>query len=277
MSPISPPSTQNEALSRSRVAVDSALTLSATDILLLRLQIAVGWIFYVPLALIIQFVMRFVYRVRIENKADLHRQFREYASRNVPIVICPNHLTMVDSVIIIYALASIPYYFRNYRLVSWNIPAMEHTKANLIFRVVTYLGKCLLIDRAGDQQHIDLILAKLRYLVSHGHLATVFPEGTRSRTGRIDAERVTYGIGKIVRDIPHCHTLCMYVRGRGQETYSNFPARGESFSIRMELIEPRSDASGLRQIRDISQQVIKKLVSMEEQYFAEHQRPLAGK
>ncbi|MBX7143400.1 MAG: 1-acyl-sn-glycerol-3-phosphate acyltransferase [Oligoflexia bacterium] len=258
------------------MAAESAPPLSPRHAFSVCLQTLAGWLVYVPLALAIQLVMRFVYRVRIENKAELHRQFREYAERGVPIIICPNHLTMVDSVIIIYALASVPYYFLHYRLVSWNIPAMEHTKANLVFRIVTYLGKCLLIDRGGDQEHIDLILAKLRHVVQHGHLATIFPEGTRSRTGRIDPERVTYGIGKLVRDIPHCHVLCMYVRGRGQETYSNFPARGESFSVRMELFEPRSDASGLRQIRDISQQVMNRLVRMEEQYFAERNAALAG-
>jgi hypothetical protein len=60
----------------------------------------------------------------------------------------------------------------------------------------------------------------------------------------------------------------VYLRGDRQHTWSTVPARGDSFYIDFEIVEPQSDHSGMRRSRDFSQQIIDRLVGMEEKYFA---------
>ena len=96
----------------------------------------------------------------------------------------------------------------------------------------------------------------------------VFPEGTRSRTGRINIEAATYGIGKILRKVPGCAVVCVYARGSTQESYSVFPNVGDSIHFEMDVLYPKTEAKGLRAIRDYSVQTIGKLKELEERYFA---------
>jgi len=60
----------------------------------------------------------------------------------------------------------------------------------------------------------------------------------------------------------------VYLRGDRQDTWSTVPARGDSFCIDFELIEPHSDSAGMRRSRDFSLQIIDRLIGMEEEYFA---------
>jgi hypothetical protein len=46
------------------------------------------------------------------------------------------------------------------------------------------------------------------------------------------------------------------------------PARGDSFYVDFELVEPQSEHSGMRRSRDFSQQIVDRLAGMEEEYFA---------
>lgn len=66
-----------------------------------------------------------------------------------------------------------------------------------MIRLVTYLNKCLPIEREGDSKHKELIMAKIKYLLNKNELFILFPEGTRSRTGRIAIDDATYGVGSI--------------------------------------------------------------------------------
>ena len=97
----------------------------------------------------------------------------------------------------------------------------------------------------------------------------IFPEGTRSRTGRITVETVSYGIGKIIKELPGCDVLCVYLRGASQDSYSHFPVKGETFSIDLELMAPVTKFKGLRAVRDYSAQVISRMKQMENRYFAQ--------
>ena len=65
------------------------------------------------------------------------------------------------------------------------------------------------------------------------------------------AEAVTYGVGRIVKELPGCRVLCVYLRGDGQESWSALPRKGERFRVETEVIEPKSDARGLRASLDI--------------------------
>jgi hypothetical protein len=60
----------------------------------------------------------------------------------------------------------------------------------------------------------------------------------------------------------------VYLRGDRQDTWSTVPARGDSFYIDFELIEPHSDYVGMRRSKDFSQQIVDRLIGMETEYFS---------
>jgi len=230
-----------------------------------------GMVFLFPMGWLIILLMRARYGISIKDRQHVREQFKKLTGARGPLLICANHLTLIDSIILIWALAPLRWYFFNYRRFAWNLPAVENFSTKLGWRIVAYLGKCIPIDRAGSAQHHDLVLEKTRELLKRGQTVMIFPEGTRSRTGRVDVENVTYGIGKIIRGVPGCKVLCVYMRGDKQDTYTDFPHREDSFQITMELIEPESSKSGLRMIKDYSVQVIKKLKTLEDKHFGEEQ------
>jgi hypothetical protein len=46
-----------------------------------------------------------------------------------------------------------------------------------------------------------------------------------------------------------------------------YPARGDRLRVSLKLIEPKSDAKGVRRTRDLSMQVMTQLAEMESDYF----------
>lgn len=233
----------------------------------IEIQKTLGWLLFFPLGIISVILIRYKYKLSIKNLDQVRIKFKELVREKRPILVCSNHLTLVDSIIIIWALAPLSYYFFNYRLFCWNVPEIKNYWTKLSWKIFTYLGKCIPIDRTGSRQHQDHVLDQVSSLVRSGDLCMVFPEGTRSRSGRVVPSEVTYGVGKIVSNVPGCQVLCLYLRGDQQETYSDFPKSGEDFYLSLELITPVSKSKGLRAIRDYSVQIISKIKEMEDAYF----------
>ena len=48
----------------------------------------------------------------------------------------------------------------------------------------------------------------------------------------------------------------IYLRGRAQETWGDFPARGDTMDVRITCIEPKSEGRGVRRSREIGQQIL---------------------
>lgn len=232
-----------------------------------RMQRLFGWLCLVPLSGLIIALCRFRMRYRIKNHAEIRSKFRAISSAKTPLVVCANHLTLIDSVVIIWALASTWRYLLNYRLFCWNLPAAENARKRWSWQIITFLTKCMLIDRLGDAEHTGSVVDTVCNLLRRNNLVMLFPEGTRSRSGRIDVNAVNYGVGKILEEVPACQVLCIYQRGTGQVTYSDFPLRGEVFEFDLEVFRPVTHLTGLRGARDRSRQVIVKLKGMEERYF----------
>jgi 1-acyl-sn-glycerol-3-phosphate acyltransferase len=201
------------------------MTLTKREILALRFQAAVDWIAFPFIGPATVFWIRWMHGLRIDGLAEARRTFRRAVAMRRPMVICANHLTMVDSLIIHHALCSVVRMFVHFRLFSWNVPAIENFKKSWILRLYTFLGKTIPIDRAGSPEHHRNVLDKLRYLVSRGQLCTLFPEGGRSRTGTIQIDQVTYGVGQILKEQERPLVVCVYVRGKSQKSYSYYPAR----------------------------------------------------
>jgi len=236
-----------------------------------RLFIQIFWdrLAVLPLGYTISFIFKYILKYKIKNLEEIRAEYKKLSNTADPILICPNHLTMIDSNIIIWALAPMLWYQFNFKKLSWNVPAVENFKNTLTRRFVTYLGKCIPVDRNGSKEHHDMVLQKTIYLMNKGEVFTYFPEGGRSRTARIDMENIRYGVGKLVAEIPKTRVICIYMRGEGQKTYTEIPQKGEKFTIKLKMIYPKTEYTGLRAHRDISTQIIQTLKNMEDDYFKE--------
>jgi len=249
---------------------------SQKDVVALARQSKLGWLAFPLVGAAAIFYMRVVRGHRVKDLAAVRRRFRAIARTRRPIVICANHLTMVDSVLLHWALSSPLDYVRQFRLFSWNVPAVENFKRNAAISLLTYLTKTVAIDRTGSSEHHREVLGKLGHLLRAGEMVTIFPEGGRSRTGRVEPEQVTYGVGQLLREVPDALVVCVYLRGDRQETWGNMPARGDTIEIDLETLEPSTHASGMRAARDLSRQVIGKLKEMEERYLGRRRPAPAG-
>lgn len=234
-----------------------------------RLQRFLDWLFFPIQASLLILVFKYYARFRIYNHDKIRKQYKEICKERgeYPLLICPNHLTMIDSIIIEWALGGILWYWFNFKNFAWNIPAKENFKTNIYSRVITYLGKCIPIERKGTKEHIEYVMNQVQANLERGEAFLIFPEGTRSRTGKVEVEDITYGVGKIVQELGKVAVLCVYLRGDKQVTYSNFPEKDQSFYLKMELIWPTTKYDGVRGQKDLSLQIGKKLKELENEYF----------
>jgi hypothetical protein len=59
----------------------------------------------------------------------------------------------------------------------------------------------------------------------------------------------------------------MYLRGRQQEGYTDYPHTGDQYVVDLEMIHPTTASTGLRGARDLATQIILKLAEKETRYF----------
>ena len=236
--------------------------------LALKVQHLVGWITFPAWGSMLVGLMRFGARYKIPELREIRKQYKQLKrSTNAPILVCSNHLTKIDSVIINWSFASVWSYMGSFKDFSWNLPERANIR-NFVLRILCYTGYCIPVDRGGDRNSVKKSLNKIIYLLKKGHTVTIFPEGGRSRSGRINTEGFAYGVGKLVKKVEECRVLCVYLRSNKQEKHSNIPRRGSQFYFDMQLIQPKSAYSGLRATRDVATQIIDKLTQMEQLYFA---------
>jgi hypothetical protein len=211
--------------------------------------------------------------LRVANLEEGRRAWRElWHAHKGPLLICANHLTMIDSAMFAWALGSPLWYVRNFSALPWNLPERTHFAATWTQKVVSYVLKCLPIVRGGSRDEIAHTLERFEYLLAQGEAGLIFPEGGRSRTGRIEVENAAYGVGRIVRSLPGCRVLCVYLRGERQHDYSDLPARGDRLWVSLSPpLEPKSDHAGLRGSRDVARQIAARLSEMEQAHFARMQ------
>ncbi len=246
---------------------DSSPDLTLAERGALAVQAVAGRLAFAVVGPAAVFYMRRIRRNPIRGLEKARRVYRDALATGRPTLVCANHLTMFDSLYLHHAFGSTLDYLLDFRSFSWNVPAVENFTNNALWRTIVYLGKCIPIDRAGDAAHHKKVLDKLTYLASMNEVCTIFPEGGRSRTGRIDVENVTYGVGRVLAALDRPQVICAYLRGERQDTYSKAPEIGDMLHLAVEVIEPKTSLTGLRAARDLSRQVAEKLREMEEGYF----------
>lgn len=206
---------------------------------------------------------------RVRNLRDARQKVGRLLNDHPgPWLVCANHLTLIDSVILLYAMQPMSGHIARFDRMPWNIPETMNFSRNRLVRVMCYLAKCIPVERGGDRDSVNRILEKCAWILAHGGNLMIFPEGTRSRTGRVNTADFPYGTGRLFLKTPGCRVMCMYLRGDGQETYTNFPRFKETFSIRVEECFPRTRLKGLRAQRECAGQIIRHLAGMEVKHFA---------
>lgn len=210
----------------------------------------------------------FFYRVRDLKEIRRHCS-AEFTRHQGGWIICSNHLTMIDSFILSYAMFNLGQHVTHYKQLPWNLPEWNNYKDNILLTVLCYLSKCIPVNRGGAREQMKEALDKCVYLLGSGATIMIFPEGKRSRTGRVDQEGFSYGVGRFIKSVENCKVMCMYLRGDHQENYSVIPVWGEKFSLHMEIFTPQPvPGSDLRAQREYASQIIDRLAKMEENYFA---------
>lgn len=216
--------------------------------------------------------IRFYFRYRIADVRAVRAQYRRIrAQSDAPMLICANHLTLVDSFLVGWALGSGFYWLRHPDELPWNTPESTNFGKTWVARSLIFVTKCISITRGGRREDIGIVLERVKYLLTKGEAALLFPEAGRSRSGRVEEAAAAWGVGRVVGGVPGCRVLCVYLRGRQQETWSDFPVRGEILDASLVCIEPKSDAKGVRRSRDLAEQVTRQLARMEGDYFDDRQ------
>ena len=212
--------------------------------------------------------MRFYFRYRIQNVEEIRKQYRQIrAQSDTPLLVCANHLTLIDSALIAWAIGSGPYWLSHPDELPWNTPESTNFGRTWFARGLIFVAKCIPITRGGAREDVGDVLERVKYLLVRGETALLFPEAGRSRTGRVEEAAAAWGVGRVVGAVPGCRVLCVYLRGDKQETWGDFPAKDDRIDVELVCIEPKSDARGVRRSRDLDQQIVRQLVRMEEDYF----------
>ncbi|RJP81924.1 MAG: 1-acyl-sn-glycerol-3-phosphate acyltransferase [Desulfobacteraceae bacterium] len=210
---------------------------------------------------------------RIRDLEKTRKTCRKYFKQHRgPWLICANHLTMIDSLILAYAM--MPLYQAVFRFdrIPWNVPEKDNFHRNAAGRLICYALKCIPVNRGGQREGVSATLKKCITVLEKKQSLMIFPEGTRSRSGRICTRDFPYGVGRLMASVPECNVLCMYARGDHQKSYGFIPGYREVFTIRTGILHPVTNLKGLKAQRDMAGQIIRQLSGMEKAYFAEYRK-----
>jgi hypothetical protein len=245
------------------------MALTTKDRLFFRLQQLLGGL-ALPLVAPLYVLALKLWGYRIQHLAEGRRICRElFRSHAGPWIICANHLTMIDSLLVTHGLFSLPEHFFRYHRLPWNLPERDNFQKNPFLASFCYLAKCLPVHRGGSREEMLHVMAKCHHLLSEGQVLMIFPEGGRSRSGRIEKDNYAYGVGRLLTECPEARVMCVYLRGEHQDSYGFIPRRGESFYLAVrELPLARTAAGTLREQRRLAAAIIDQLAQMEEEYFA---------
>jgi 1-acyl-sn-glycerol-3-phosphate acyltransferase len=228
-----------------------------------------NFIWFGPLfVLLLGGVGRYRCRAKADARLRLKQLLAEHPDRSV--LLCANHLTMIDSMLITAFLFDLKTLLLRFRYFPWNVPELKNFGSSFLLRAMCYLGKCVYVERKGSAESRKLSWEKILHLNRVGEAICIFPEGGRSRTGRIDRESAVYGVGQLVQASPETLVIAVYLRGAQQHSYSFFPRRREDFFLDWRRV-PCAISDGKRGQKNITMQIIGELEAMEQNYLEARQ------
>lgn len=131
-----------------------------------------------------------------------------------PIVIVSNHQSMFDIPVIVYGFRRFNPKFISKIELGRNLPSISYNLR---------MGKSALIDRSDRAQAVKEIIRVGRLIESTGEAVCIFPEGTRSKTGKMKSF-MPAGISALLRAAPSALIVPFVIDGHNRLTkYGTFP------------------------------------------------------
>lgn len=243
------------------------------------IQKRISHLLFLPISLVLTFYYKFFLRYKFDQEKvkALRREYQKIVQKNEqsidskrPILLCSNHLTLIDSLILVYLLNSPLGYILNFKSFPWSLPEKRNFYHKISWKIFCYLGKSIPVIRGGGFKKNKKSQDKINYLLRKGETISIFPEGKRSRSGRVDRSDFSYAAGELITKSPTPPLiLCLYLRGEKGGGFGKYPPKGESFYFELEKLTTYSlqTETNKRRARDLSTQIIEKLASMEERFF----------
>ncbi len=240
----------------------------------LEVQRFVSYFMLIVFAPVIYALFYWRYRYSTHELGEVRRRYREIRRQHPgAMLLCTNHLTLIDSIVQGAILNSMGGYLAHVSALPWNLPEFKNFNHSLRWRLTCYLGRCIPVTRGASKEDSQRVQAKMRHVLERGDIISIFPEGKRSRNSRVDDVDFSYASGQLLRMVPEATVLCVYMRGLKFGGFANWPTNHDKFFVDLEVIKPVSEFNGLRETRDLSTQIVAQLKTMEDRFFAS---PLAS-
>lgn len=237
----------------------------------LEIQRVVSRLLFILFGSLMSYLVFKRFKIRHPDLRRVRAEYRELLKCGEgPVIICSNHLTYVDSVIHSVFLGSTWDHIKNFHALPWHLPEKTHFYTNPISRALCYLGKSIPVLRSGTPAQSKRTMERIDHVLRRGDVISIFPEGMRSRSGRIDTENFAYASGQMLKTYPVSRAICIYLRSREGDGFTKFPAKDREYYIKLELLHLQSEHTGMRKAKDLSTQIIHKLKQMEDHFF-EHE------
>lgn len=122
---------------------------------------------------------------------------REKLPKDVPMIIVANHQSLYDIVAIIWFMRRCHPKFVSKKELGKGIPSVSYNLRH---------GGSVLIDRKDPKQAVPVIKGLSEYIEKHKRSAVIFPEGTRSKTGK-PREFATTGLKILCKYAPSAYVV----------------------------------------------------------------------
>jgi 1-acyl-sn-glycerol-3-phosphate acyltransferase len=145
-----------------------------------------------------------------------------------PLIIVANHQSLFDIPAVVHGFRKYYPKFISKKELSRNLPSISY---NLKY------GKSALIDRENGTQAVKEIFKLGRLIEENCYAACIFPEGTRSKTGKVN-KFMTGGIHTLLRAAPSALLVPFVIDGHSQIMHKgNFPL-GLGQKIKYTVLDP---------------------------------------
>jgi 1-acyl-sn-glycerol-3-phosphate acyltransferase len=139
---------------------------------------------------------------------------RESIPKGVPLIFVANHQSLYDIIAIIWFLRKFHPKFVSKKELGKGVPSVSFNLRH---------GGSVLIDRKDPKQAIPSIKKMANYIEKHKRSAVIFPEGTRSRTGK-PKEFAQTGLKILCKNAPSAYIVPISINNSWKlMKYGSFP------------------------------------------------------
>lgn len=146
----------------------------------------------------------------------------------VPLIIVANHQSLYDVISIIWYLRRFHPKFVSKKELGKNIPSVSYNLRH---------GGSVLIDRKDPKQALPVIKSLAVYIEQHKRSAVIFPEGTRSKTGR-PKEFAQSGLKILCKSAPSAYVVPVAINNSWKMVKFGFFPLGLGNHLKFTVHEP---------------------------------------